>query len=252
VNILAGEEDMEYWNSLRLALLRIFALRAAHHLVVSRLISVLVIAVLLCTQAASVEAEQVTFAFEATISDVADPNGLTISLPFQPTVGQTITGSVTFTPIPFSQSSGQDGKLDIFLGDESFSASDLRLTSENDVFVVVGSNVQGPFDSLSVSCGISTQCPNTSTSVTGIEVLFLGLGLGGGDILPSGAPIDTPVSWNLFPNRRLVLTLANDSGSAILTIGADIGPVRAVPEPSSILPLGCLGACWAFRRWRRQ
>jgi hypothetical protein len=42
----------------------------------------------------------------------------------------------------------------------------------------------------------------------------------------------------------LVLTLSDGSGGAPLTIGAAFGPVRAVPEPSSVLLLVCL--CSSF------
>lgn len=225
------------------------ALRNRH---VQQVLTCVVVVTTLFAISSVAQAEQVTFEFEATVTDIADANGVAASLPFTPVIGQPLVASVTFTPVGFSQSSSQDGRIDVFFGGESFSATNLRLTTENDVFVAVGSDVQGPFDSLSVSCGVNTQCPSTSTSATGIDVVFLGLGIGGGDVLPAGAPLDTSVSWNLFPNRRLVLTLSDGGIGAPLTIGADFGPVRAVPEPSSLLLLTCLGASFAYRRSHRK
>jgi hypothetical protein len=194
------------------------------------------------------QAAQITFAFDATVTEIVDPNDVAMLLPFQPALGQSMSGKVSFTAVPISQSSPQDASIHLRFADEDFSASSLRLVTENDVFVLVGFDVQGPFDSLTVSCGINVECPQTSSSVLGIDLTYLGIGLAGGDVVSAGAPTDSPVLWNLFPSRRLLLTLSHDEASGPLMIVADVGPVRLIPEPTSAL-LFVLGVMpLAYRR----
>ncbi|MEX0613040.1 MAG: hypothetical protein WD229_13045, partial [Pirellulales bacterium] len=198
----------------------------------------------------------VTFAFDATVTDIADPGNLAGQLPFEPSVGQAISGLVTFTPVPFAQMSADDAMLRISLGGQSFSASNLKLTTENDVFIIVGFSVEGPFDSLSVSCGINTQCPTSSSSIAAVDVRYLGIGFGGGDVIPSNAIVDSPYLWNLFPNRRLVLTLSGINEGMPLTISANVGPMRLIPEPASTMifatALGWLSMVRGLLRQRRH
>lgn len=210
------------------------------------------LAIALCATSEIAQAAQVTFAFDATVTDIADPDGIAALLPFQPALGQLITGSVAFTPVPFAQSSDEDAHLEIVFEGEMFTASALKLATNNDVYIAVGFEVQGPFDSLSVSCGTNNECPNTSSSTDGVDVTFLGIGLSGGDLIPSSTLIDSPALWNLFPSRRLVLSLSDGNGGAPLTIGADFGPVSAIPEPSSLFSVLTILATLALFCFRRS
>jgi hypothetical protein len=239
VNVLAGEEDMNNGNSLWTGPRRILALHAAHHSAVSRLISVLVIALLLCVQGASVKAEQVTFAFDAIVTDIADPHGLASSLPFQPAIGQHITGSVTFTPVPFSQTSSPDASLEIALGGELFAAYSLPLVTANDVYFIAGPTVYGPNDGISVACNELEGCAVPDSSLSSLRTEYLGMGLSSRneDVIVTGEDLASSEVWNRLPVRRLTLQLAGFADDERLTIGADVGLMRLVPEPTSAILL---------------
>lgn len=179
----------------------------------------------------------VTFRFEAEITKIDDPDGVLSSLPFQPVLGQPVSGKVTFTPISFGSSSAPDGRLEIHVGGESFAAKELPLVTQNDVYVAVGFNIQGPDDSIGMSCDQLDGCLVTETSDAGISLEHLGFGLTSHnmDVVPTGADIAMPEVWNNLPNRVLVFELSTSPELTAVTITAQIGPMRLVPEPSTFL-----------------
>lgn len=200
-----------------------------------------------CGPSALVQAAQVTFAFEATVTDIADPNGLAASLPFVPAIGQPVIGSVTFTPVPFGQTSDNDAKLEIAWEGETFTASSQKLTTINDYPVSPGF----PFDGLSVDCGVPDGC---ATSSSGISIREFALVLRSfQDVIPAGQLMDSVDAWNQFEDRQILLFLTNLTDTTRISVFASVGPMHGIPEPPSVVVLLSLGLISArTHRLRRK
>jgi len=96
-----------------------------------------------------------------------------------------------------------------------------------------GGPLGAPIDGLSVVCGAPSGCASSSS---GVSIREFSLGLGSfQDVIPAGQLMDTVETWNQFENRQLLLALRNPTDSRRVSILASIGPMRAVPEPSSVL-----------------
>jgi hypothetical protein len=189
----------------------------------------------------------VTFAFDAIVTDVNETSGGANLLPFQPMVGQHMSGVVRFTPVPFGQISSNDAKLEVVWEGEVFTGLSHKLTTVNNYAGPLGA----PIDGLSVVCGAPVGC---ATSTTGATIREFSLGLGSfQDVIAAGQLMDTVDTWNQFENRQLLLFLRDATDTRRVSVFASVGPMRAVPEPSSVLFGFYIGISTAMlRRLRRK
>jgi hypothetical protein len=196
--------------------------------------------ILLATMYAMSEAAHVTFAFDATVAEVNETMGGSGLLPFQPTVGQHMSGVVTFTPIPLGETSGNDAKLEVAWAGETFTALTHKLTTVNNY----GGPIGAPIDGLSVVCGGTADC---ATSSSGAFIREFSLGLGSfQDVIPAAQIMDTVETWNQFENRQLVLFLRDATDTRRVSVLASVGPMRAVPEPASAIMVLSVGSSFCF------
>jgi hypothetical protein len=120
-----GVEFMANLGQLSFALVK-------RHFSVRRLITFVSLIVTTSTMSNALQAGQVTFAFDATVTEVNETSGGANLLPFQPMVGQHMSGIVMFTPVPFGQTSGNDAQLEVDWEGETFTGSFYKLQTVND------------------------------------------------------------------------------------------------------------------------
>lgn len=198
---------------------------------------------------AGARAGQVTFAFDATVSQISETPGFAATFPFVPSVGQAMTGKVTFTPIPFGQIGDYDAKLEVAWQGESFAGESNQLFTLNDYPVTPGS----PFDSLSVECDFSHVCAVAASFTVNVHDFGITLRSFTEDVVPGGQLIDSVEAWNRFPNRELLVSFSDANDFVRMGVWATVGAMRVVPEPfATQLTLAAILACCTFRTLGRR
>ena len=197
----------------------------------------------------SASAAQITFRFDAVVSQVAIAPDLVGQLQFEPAVGQTIAGQVTFTPVPFQESVQLGGKLEIQWESAVLSGNaQTLLILDNHI-----SRMGIPFESFTISEG--------SNSFSGLgnsswELVQFGLSLRNFDfvdLIPAGALVDNDALLNVLPDRILFMDFRRNGGFGALGITATVGPLYIVPEAFGLgTCLACVPMLAVCTRRRRR
>jgi len=215
----------------------------------------IVLAVLLC-ECSTLQAAPVTFQFEAEITSINRSPDATFDLPANAMIGGVFSGSLQFEPFDFGQS-GEASSLKVHLGTEVFSAEGAPLTTQNNLTLALHPVGSAIIDSIGVGCsGSCTAVLSSSSNDLELAGLILSLSgvteyeIGSGDgLITQGESLGDVDVWNrLSAARQLNLTFTSNTGSGRIWFGAAIGPMVAIPEPSSLvlLMLGAAGLAWKF------
>jgi hypothetical protein len=203
-------------------------------LILARCAFFVIVAAAVCFAGSKSIAAQITFAFDATVTEISATPGFADTFPFMPSVGQAMSGKVTFTPVAFGQMSDNDAKLEIAWEGETFiGASNTLFTTNN-----YGGPLGSPIDALSVSCRVSQDCNTPSFSITVRELALLLKSYQ--DVVPGGQLTDSVNVWNQFEDRQILLFLSNADDTKRVSALAVVGPMRLIPEPGSAA-LVCFG-----------
>jgi hypothetical protein len=184
----------------------------------------------------SAEASQLTFEFEAEVTDIVASPIVDFTLPPEIVVGGVFEGRLSFEPpLVFGQTT-QNAAMHASIGSVSFLADGLEFVTENDFGFVVGGSVVSE-DRIRVACGETIECNDIVSSVSNISVDDFGFALVGDStsINPLFETGNDPKVWNrLSGMRRLFLELTSSAGAGSYTVHGTIGPVYGIPEPRSI------------------
>ncbi len=193
-------------------------------------------------------AAPLTFHFQAQVASVL-PDGGGVDLPVQISVGDTIKGRFTFDPSIEGPSSLQNGQLVFEIHGTEFEMHGYRIRVANDDFPnaipleysianpahILGDVAPGSSDSIVLS---SAATGGYSGVIEGHPELTLDprLVFANDDSLLSSTELITDTAiWNAFSFREMSLSFIDDTAGSSIYIGAQIGPVAAIPEPSSLL-----------------
>ena len=196
-------------------------------------------------------AAPITFAFNGTVTEIDKSSNATFDLPFTVAVGDPLSGLLTLEPVAFGDK-GVAPSLEVSLAGETFRATDLPLVTHNNVTVIVGSQVGGPFDGISVGCSDSPSgCSLLTSSAQGAPLTDMGLGLEAGDVASNGDPIAQSDFLNEFGGRQAALVFGSIFNGGSITIYASFGPMQSVPEPISVVLITIgFSVCAIFRARR--
>ncbi len=202
----------------------------------------------LCALSPITQAAQVTFAFDASVVEVTRSANGTFDLPFTVSPGDSLNGILQFEAILFGQS-GDATKLQLNLASALFSADDVPLNTFDNYVVPFSSSAGGIYDGINAGCSTPSSCAGATSSLDGITIDSISLGLASGDIqsFNVGENLADSTFWNrfdLFPSggifghgatRSFILELSSaaDETAGTVFIRGHLGSMIAVPEPAS-------------------
>ena len=198
----------------------------------------LALGILLATASTSaLNAAPVTFRFEAEVAEITPSGGASFALPSELMIGAILDGTVTFEPpLFFSYGLGTSGaSLAVSTGPSFFVGDQLKFSSENNGGFCAGF-ICYSWDGITVAGGAESQY---AYSTIGPSLVSLrGIGLGFRDESTTIDPLFEygldEEAWNRFTFRRLTIELTSPVATGSYLIFADVGPVRAIPEPASL------------------
>jgi len=182
-------------------------------------------------------AAPVTFRFEAEVTEITPSADASFALPSEIAINATLNGMVTFEPpLFFGYGLGTSGaSLAVSTGPSFFLGDQLKFSSENDGGLCAGF-ICYSWDSITVAGGADSQYVYSTIGPS--LVSQRGIGLGFRDEFTTINPLFEygldQEAWNRFAFRRLTIELTSPVAAGSYLIFADVGPVRAVPEPASL------------------
>lgn len=206
-------------------------------------------AILFLTVAPLAFAAPITFLFEAEVTEVRDlvPNS-TLSLPFSVSIGNVISGSIEFEPVAFGQAAVLNS-LNLELFGYEIAGTDGSIRSLNNQALTPW------FDSIRSNNDFLMKV--TTIPEVSLENLSLGFSTTSDLLSPADHLGDVEV-WNRIPplpttvgipsERRVGIQLTTLAGESPLVISAKVGPMRVIPEPSTIVLTGIFAAFGVLRR----
>jgi len=214
----------------------------------------------------TLEAAPVMFAFEAEITEINRSPDATFDLPSNAMVGDILNGLLQFEPFGFGQS-GEAESLKVNLGAEVFSVEGAPLATRNNFHSPIGgltSNIS-ILDTISVGCPGFGSCDAVlSSSSSDIQLANIGIRLSGQvlpvqgigeplveDLISQGESLSNAELWNRLLSRGLFIEFTSNSALGNIQVGAQIGPMTVIPEPSS-LSLILLGISIVTRQFLRR
>ena len=217
---------------------------------------VLVLAGVGLGMAAGAGATPVTFGFEAEVASIIDRGGGAM-LPFGIVAGDPISTSFVLDTFTDGPQYSQAGLLSFEVAGHEFSLPNFLVSVENNHIpdaVPQRGRIADPMNT-----PIADQGPGISDRISlacdGLFTLTCGVLSEGGDIkfspqiglsgelttIDSSELLTDLATWNAFSFREMSLLFRNEVTGGTTRIGAYVGPLSIVPEPSTKgLAIGCL------------